>query len=256
MNLHLIPLLAEAIENYIEEKELAELCEIWATEVPYHKSGPYEPRRLNYLQLARSLVTTPEHGSNRDLLNAVVPLVLSRNEERYAHTSFERQEFHQSFGYRIQVLKQLVGEQTIPTSITIPEDQPFSAKSEARELLGQASTTVKIVDAYIGAGTLDCLRDVKHPIRILTGSKDKSIEKGFDRVLKDYRDEGHDVEIRTHVKLHDRYLLFNDRCWLVGSSLKDAGKKTFNILEIVDFRASIQQEVDKKWDEGTIVHEP
>jgi hypothetical protein len=250
MTLHLIPLLAEAIKNYISEEELRDLCEIFPTEVPYRNDKP------NYLQLSRNLLTTPEHGSNRDLINAIVPLILSRNEERCAHTTFERQDFHKLFGDRIQVLNQLVGEQIIPTSITVSEDHPFSAKSEAREFIGKASSTVTIVDAYIGSGSLDCLRDVQHPIRILTGSRENAIEKGFERILKDFRVEGHNIEIRTHPKLHDRYILFNERCWLVGSSLKDAGKKTFNILEIVDFRDSIQQEVEKKWSKGTIVPKP
>ena len=91
---------------------------------------------------------------------------------------------------------------------------------------------------------------------MLTGDKDRSIDKEFERVLKDFRDEGHEIEVKTHPKLHDRYLLFNDRCWLVGSSLKDAGKKTFNILEVVDFRTVVQAEVEDKWNRGSVVFEP
>ena len=140
--------------------------------------------------------------------------------------------------------------------MTVAEDQPFSAKSEVRELLGKADTPVTVVDGYIGAGTLDCLRDVQHAIRILTGDKGKSIENTFERILKDFRAEGHAVEVKTHPKLHDRYLLFNDRCWLVGSSLKDAGKKTFNVLELVDFRDVVLTEVEKKWTEGSPVLQP
>ena len=112
MNKALIPLLAQAIENYIVDEDLLELGQIFATEIPYRELRP------NYLQLARALVSTPEHGSNREFLNALVPLVLSRNDERCAHTSFEQREFHQSFGARIQVLTQLVGDQLVPASVT------------------------------------------------------------------------------------------------------------------------------------------
>ena len=56
----------------------------------------------------------PEHGSHREFLNALVPLILSRNAERFANTSWEQQDFHQSFGSRIQVLERLVGEQLVP----------------------------------------------------------------------------------------------------------------------------------------------
>ena len=250
MNKSLIPLLAEAIKTYVPARELLELCEIFSTDIPLEDQGP------NYLQLADTLISRPEHGSNREFLNALVPLVLSRNDERYAHTGFEKQYCHQAFGARMQPLSQLVGDPMVQTSVTVQENQPFSAKSEARDLLGKAETLVTVVDAYIGIGTLDCLRDVQHPIRILTGNKDKSIENGFERSLKDFRGEGYEVEVKTHSKLHDRYLLVNERCWLVGSSLKDAGKKTFNILEIGDFRVLVQAEVDKKWHEGSVVLQP
>jgi hypothetical protein len=132
MNKAFIPLLAQAIENYVVDEDLLELGQIFSTEIPYRELRP------NYLQLARALVSTPECGSNREFLNALAPLVLWRNNERCAHTSFERREFHQSFGARIQVLTQLVGDQLVPASVTVQEDHPFSAKSEARDLLGKA----------------------------------------------------------------------------------------------------------------------
>lgn len=250
MNRSLIPLLAEAIQTYVPARNLFELGEIFSTDIPREEQDP------NYLQLAATLISRPEHGSNREFLNALVQLVLSRNDERRVHTGFDEQYFHETFGTRMQALSHLVGDQMVQTSVTVQEDQPFSAKSEARDLLGKAETLLTVVDVYIGIGTLDCLRDVQHPIRILTGNKDKSIENGFERSLKDFRGEGYEVEVKTHSKLHDRYLLFNERCWLVGSSLKDAGKKTFNILEIGDFRAQVQAEVDKKWNEGSVVLQP
>ena len=74
---------------------------------------------------------------------------------------------------------------------------------------------------------------------------------GFDRGLKDLLAEGHQIEVRQHRKLHDRYILFNDRCWLVGSSLKDAGKKIFNVIECVDIKSAIVDEVERKWSEAT-----
>jgi len=251
MNAQLIPLLAEAINNYIPEDELIDLCNIFETEIPKNTS-----EQPNVLQLSRRLVQEPEHGSNRELLNAIIPLVLTRNDKLYSNTSFERRHFHASLGNKIQVLNTLVGEQTVPSSITVTENQPFTAKSEVRELVSNAVTILTVVDAYIGTGTLDCLRDVTQPIKLLTGDRGNSIENGFEHALKDFRSEDRVLEIRTHKKLHDRYVLFNERCWLIGSSLKDAGKKTFNIVEIVDFRKEIFAEIEKKWKEGSLIHEP
>ncbi len=135
----------------------------------------------------------------------------------------------------------------LPEEISVPENQPFTAKSQVRELLCTAETPVTVVDAYVGAGTLDCMRDVKHPIRLLTGDKAQSIETGFERALSDFIAEGRSIEVRQHSKLHDRYITFNDRCWLVGSSLKDAGKKSFNLIEFVDGKVPILAEIESKW---------
>jgi hypothetical protein len=38
-------------------------------------------------------------------------------------------------------------------------------------------------------------------------------------------------EGRRHEKIHNRYIFLNDHCWIVGSALKAAGKKTFTMKE-------------------------
>lgn len=44
--------------------------------------------------------------------------------------------------------------------------------------------------------------------------------------------------------LRDRHLCFNGSCWLVGSSLKDAGKKPFHGIEIVDSKAAVVADLE------------
>jgi 3-deoxy-D-manno-octulosonate 8-phosphate phosphatase KdsC-like HAD superfamily phosphatase len=144
----------------------------------------------------------------------------------------------------------LIENDQLPEQISVNENRPFTAKSEAREFIGKAETQITIVDNYIGIGTLDCLRDTDKAIRILTGSKSQNIEKNFQKSFTEFVSEGHVIEIRCHPKLHDRYIIFNDRCWLVGSSLKDAGKKSLNIIECIDIKNNIVTDVDKKWNEA------
>ncbi len=45
---------------------------------------------------------------------------------------------------------------------------------------------------------------------------------------------------------HDRHISFNERCALVGSSLKDAGKKDFHATEIVDAKADVLAALEAK----------
>jgi len=70
---------------------------------------------------------------------------------------------------RLEELEGAVRAGALPTEINAPEDSQFTAKSKGREFLAEADTPLTIVDNYVGAGTLDCLRDVQRPIRLLTG---------------------------------------------------------------------------------------
>jgi hypothetical protein len=86
----------------------------------------------------------------------------------------------------------------------------------------------------------------------LTGQQKQAIEHGFETAVKDFRSEGRTIEVRRHAKLHDRYLIFNDRCWLIGSSLKDAGKKALNVIECLDSKQAIVSDAEKKWGEAVV----
>jgi hypothetical protein len=84
------------------------------------------------------------------------------------------------------------------------------------------------------------------PIRLLTGKNPQSIEDGFPAALATFEAEGRQIEVRRHAKLHDRHFIFNERCWLVGSSFKDAGRKAFNCIEMMDSTRAIVESADAK----------
>jgi hypothetical protein len=245
MKPELIPILADALRGYYQQSELEQLSGIFDAELEY------EGYQLSYIRIASNLILKPEFGNNRRFLDTIVPSLLSRCEEQIAITKWERREYHEGMKPRLEMLTSLLGETRIPTEIAVEEKHPFTAKSEIRDLLLCAETEVTVLDQYIGIGTLDCIRVVSHPIRILTGDKDQCIESGFDRVLSEFRAEGHQIEVRQHSRLHDRYVVFNQRCWLVGSSLKDVGKKTFNMIECIDTREFILKQIELKWNEAT-----
>jgi hypothetical protein len=241
MDASLVPDLADGLKEYFSESDLAEHCDLF----DLHAS--LDGTHTSYFRLARRLVLEIEHGSNRRCLETLVRTLVSRARERMAHTQYERREHHTAMLHRLLPLESALRENPVPAEISIPEQKPFTAKSALRDFIGQADTPILIVDNYIGPGTLDCLRDVKSPIRLLTGSADQSIAAGFERALEEFRAEGFQIEIRRHPKLHDRYVCFGNRVWLVGSSLKDAGKKSLNVIECVDGRVPIQTEVETKW---------
>jgi hypothetical protein len=248
MDARFISVLTDGMQEYSSDRELSDLCAAFEVDPEIDTQS----ERLVYHRLAIKLITKIEHANNRQLLLAIVPRLVSRASDEFAHSEWERRTYHHGMLGRLQELEKALSQPGLADEIFVSQDRPFTAKSQVRELLAAAETRVTIVDAYVGLGTLDCLRDVTHPIRVLTGQKPASIENGFDRALRHFTAEQHEIEVRQHPKLHDRYLSFNERCWLIGSSLKDAGKKAFNLIEFVDGKAAITAEIETKWLEAQI----
>ena len=239
-----IPTLAEMLEEYYEPGELEEIAKLFGVEL---EEQTWSRTKQAWLVVARQLVEKLEHGNHHALLQTILEQLDIRNTTAIAHTDWERRAAHQTLVPTIAALRTSFGEAAAPAEIAVLEGSPFSAKSQIRDLLATASTEVLVVDSYIGVGTLDCLRSVHQKIRLLTASLPNSVEAGFDAALIDFTREGFQIEIRRGDMLHDRHLVFNDRCWLVGSSLKDAGKKAFHCMEIVDLKAQVVGSLDVKW---------
>ncbi len=240
-----IPILNDSIKTYYKVDELFELCKLFDIKFELYETD------VSLLKFSEYLITKIEHDNNRRFLDALVPSLHSRAKRGAAESQYDKQDFHRSMVTKLEQLSTELGESKLPEELSVPEGNEFTAKSEIRELLGSAETEITIVDNYVGLSTLDCLRDIKYPVRLLTGQREDSLESGFDRGIKEFISEGYKVEIRRHTKLHDRFILFNDKCWIVGSSLKHAGRKRLNIIECVDIKDSIVAEVEHKWSEAT-----
>ncbi|MEI7868054.1 MAG: hypothetical protein WCI11_09175 [Candidatus Methylumidiphilus sp.] len=248
MSKKLIPILADAIREYYNQEELLELCETFDIQLdPEH----FYSNNFAYMKFAKKLIFDSDLGETRYFLDAFIPSLTIRCSSAQVNANYEFQEYHFAIERNIKEFSSFLNNSKVPNEITITENQPFTAKSHLREFLEKAVTPITVVDAYIGIRTLDCLRDVNHPIRVITGVKSNSIEAGFERAIQEFKDEGHGIEVKKHNQLHDRYVLFNERCWLIGSSLKDAGKKTLNVIEIFDVKSAIIDEVERKWSEAT-----
>ena len=240
-----VPVLADVVKEYITYDDLDALCAV------FHVEPPRDGLLVNYIALARMLVFESDNGNNLRLLRSLLSTTKTRCMDRVAQTSFERREYHQEQLERITEIENEIAQSGAPTEITVVESRPFVAKSELRQTLATAKTEVLVVDNYVGLSTLDCLVDVRYQVRILTGAHRQAIEPGFDRALADFQAEGRIVEVRQHPRLHDRHIAFGGRCWLLGSSIKDAGRKAFNMIEVNDSRDAVLADIEQKWTEGT-----
>lgn len=233
--------LVSIFEAYFDGEELRDLSKLFAVRLDSLEAG-----ELRWLAVASELISRLEHGNTRRLVDNLLDLAEMRCSDGVAHTSWDTQDFNRSMASVIRDAREILAATAAPSEIAIVAGSIFSAKSKVRELLETASEEVFIVDPYIGLGTLDCVRGLAIPVRILTSIETSAIEKGFERALSDYASESHQIEIRRAPGLHDRHLVFNERCWLIGGSLKDAGKKPFHCIEIVDKRLVID-DLEERW---------
>jgi hypothetical protein len=242
-----VPILAELLQEYYEPGELQDVAKLFGIELPdlWASSTSKE-----WLAVARQLVEQLEHGNYRVLLDTLLEQLEIKNVSAIGRTDWERRTAHERLRPKIADVQAEFEKTGAQAEIAVPEGSPFTAKSQIRDLLATASTPILVVDAYVGVATLDCLRSVSTPIRLLTGGLPTAIESGFDSALTDFKKEGFQIEVRRVPMLHDRHLVFNDRCWLVGSSLKDAGKKAFHCMEMIDAKAEVVQALDVKWSAG------
>lgn len=228
-------------ENYFTLEEFAELAELFEVQIDALKK--HEPR---WLSVCREITAKLEHGNTRAFVDNILECAELRNNDEVAHQTWERRDFHIAMVSVLSGTRGLLSGSATPSEITVSAGYGFTAKSKVRELVAAATTDLFIVDPYIGLGTLDCLRDVAVPIRLLTGSHPQAIEPDFERAITSFIAEGHKLLVRRAKTLHDRHLTFNDRCWLVGGSLKDAGKKPFHCIEIVD-KATVVADLENHW---------
>jgi hypothetical protein len=246
MKRSLVPVVSEILDTYYDT--------YFEFEGPAEAFDVSLPSSRTWIAAAHYLLDNVEIGNNRALLEGALEQISVRIQKRVIGAmTINEQELHAKMSEMMTRVEKELGRSAIPHEVSISENHEFTAKSEVRELFESGKTAVLVVDPYIGTGTLDCLRSCGSSIRLLTGKHPNSIEKGFLTALSDFQKEGHSIELRRHLKIHDRHFVFNERCWLVGSSLKDAGKKHFNCIEIIDSKQEVVSGLESKWREADVV---
>ena len=58
------------------------------------------------------------------------------------------------------------------------------------------------------------------------------------------------IEIRENNQIHDRYIFVDDKCWMLGSSIKDAGNKP-TVLVKIEGRDTLYNLMTSAFNNGT-----
>ncbi len=123
--------------------------------------------------------------------------------------------------------------QSLSKEIATSEGKPYDAFKIIEGILTSAKRRIHIIDPYVDHSLftlyLDCV-DKNVEIKILT----KKMYEKFEEVARKFKAQRGSFEVRLSGNIHDRQILVDDRAWLFGQSLKNAGEKPLNIIEYTD----------------------
>lgn len=154
-------------------------------------------------------------------------------------------------------VKMLLGEEVGIRTWFIQAGKVYSGKRFfEEEVISKLNGEVKICDPYCGVGTLDILVDISKDVKIYLLTRSVEDREKFKRYLAYLAKEKPNVKIEVRIlskpKLHDRYILCKDKCWSVGHSLKDLGKKDTIISQLSEgVINALHLAFDVRWKEAT-----
>ena len=105
------------------------------------------------------------------------------------------------------------------------DGQIYDAYTFVTELIRKATRRIVLIDNYIDDTVLTMLSKRAPGVEatIYTGKISKQLQLDIDKHNAQYPP----IVVRTFSKAHDRFLIIDDTVYLVGSSIKDLGKKWF-----------------------------
>ena len=111
------------------------------------------------------------------------------------------------------------------------EGEHYDIYKDIRNIVKQAGNEVFIIDAYPDEKLYELYIDeipknVK--IKFLTNKP----QGKFESVTKlKQQNKSIVLEVKKHNKIHDRVIIVDNKCWIIGTSIKDAGKKPTYLIK-------------------------
>ena len=131
----------------------------------------------------------------------------------------------------------------------------FQARKLFEEFLSEEIVydEVLLCDSYVSHLTLfpfSVLKGIIKSIKILTSNVyDSAKMKAYKKEME--KELAISVEIKNNNKIHDRFIICGDKCWTIGSSIKDLGNKDATIKEISEVTSSMKNLFCERWNEAS-----
>jgi hypothetical protein len=243
-----IEILSDAVKEYFGNYELEELCGRFNVEIEHLGVNP------NHQKLVTGLMEDMSRENHRRFLEDILAKLLRRCEDRILNTTWEVNVFDEHMLPQLKKLQGIIAGGQKSVAKAKFANYFLKEQNQLIKLLGSAKTPLTILDTEIGLATLDSIQLVKTPVRLLIGQSQQDIATNLDGKLIQLRKQGRDIEVRHHLKLNDRFIIFNGRCWMVSCSLPEVGQVTLSMIECVDTKPVVVKEIGRKWREAKVYH--
>ena len=110
----------------------------------------------------------------------------------------------------------------------------WDATSCIEEIISKAEKTIILIDSYVDKGTLDMLARKKAGVEVSINTFRKSCTL-TPKEISAFSEQYGPLDLRYTEEFHDRFLILDNKTlYHIGASIKDAGKKAFEISENTD----------------------
>jgi hypothetical protein len=242
-----LEILSDAIREYFGNYELEELCGRFNVEIEHLGVNP------NHQKLVSELMEDKSRENHRRFLEDILPKLMRRCEDRILNTTWEVNVFDEQMLPQLKMLQRIVAGSQKSALSTKSANRFIKEKDQLIQLLGKAKTPLTILDTQIGQATFDSIQLVKTPVRLLIGQSQQDVAASLNGQLAQLRKQGRKLDIRQHLKLNDRFIIFNGRCWMASCSLVEVGHVTLSLIECVDTKPVVVKAIGRKWREARVV---
>lgn len=109
--------------------------------------------------------------------------------------------------------------------------ETYDAYSNILDILNNAKSEIILIDAYADITFLDLIRNIKHNIILITRNSNRL----SDIEIAKYNNQYNNLTVIRDSSFHDRYFIIDRKyVYLCGSSINNAGSKTFMIIKLED----------------------
>lgn len=160
--------------------------------------------------------------------------------------------YHTSKG--LKVINDLLGQVQKTSVYIIKSGRYFSGVKLLEEFLSQQINAEELLvcDPYVSERTLFVFTSLPKKvqrIRILTSNiQDRDKFNGYKERME--KEMGINIDVKISRKIHDRYFVSGNYCWVIGTSLKDIGNKDTIVKEISEVVQSMIDIFEERWKES------